>query len=146
MKYAPSNLKDNTTRECKAQKAVKDMQGLADFLQYSRVWQGKFVLSKMHGLNLQTVLTDQNTKLNLRSATELALKLLNSIEAFHRSHFVHGDIQLKNILLGATNEIADEIVLIDYSSSEKYIRRGKHVSQRKHEAYSGNTMSVSARC
>ena len=78
------------------------------------------MVTQLLGPNLFDLMRGMGGKFSMTTTMQLAVKLLNVLKFFHDRGFIHRDVKPVNFCVGQ-DEHTDEIYIIDYGLSKKYI-------------------------
>uniref|UniRef100_A0A0N4ZMW6 non-specific serine/threonine protein kinase n=1 Tax=Parastrongyloides trichosuri TaxID=131310 RepID=A0A0N4ZMW6_PARTI len=80
---------------------------------------GAFLVLSLEGRDLKSVMVSlPKKKFSTHTLLRLGLQMLNAIEAFHKTGYVHQDIKLANFVLA--NGPGNRIKMIDFGIAKKY--------------------------
>lgn len=74
----------------------------------------------MLGKNMEGVVKKCGGTFSISTILKLAIQILNRIETFHVSRFIHRDIKPDNFVLGSGNQVS-VVHLIDFGLSKYYM-------------------------
>ena len=78
------------------------------------------------GPSLEDIFNKYNRRFSLSTVLLLADQLIVLLELLHNSEFIHRDIKPNNFLIGR-NENINQIYMMDFGLSKKYIIKGKQM-------------------
>jgi serine/threonine protein kinase len=85
------------------------------------------MIMELLGPSLESMFIKHNKKFNTGTVMLLGIDILNILEHFHKSGFIHRDIKPNNFLTGI-NENYNKIYLTDFGLSKNYIKKEKHIN------------------
>ncbi len=80
------------------------------------------------GPSLEDLFNKFGRKFKLPTILHLATQLVTLLEVLHTSHFIHRDIKPNNFLIGREN--SDQLYIMDFGLSKKYISKNNHIEFR----------------
>jgi len=89
------------------------------------------------GPNLEELFEFCGYHFSLKTILMIAIQVLNRIETFHNSGFIHRDIKPDNFLIGIKNK-KSRIYLIDFGLSKKFVQNRKHISYNTDKSFTGS--------
>lgn len=104
-------------------------EGLPRVYQYLETPENNIIIMQLLGKNLEEMFNDYNKKLNILLVKHIAIKIFTLIEKMHFSGFIHRDIKPNNFLLDCDNNLQN-IYIMDFGLSKRYVNHGKHMKFR----------------
>ena len=95
------------------------------------------ILMAYHGTSLETHI-DNNT-FNPKKILQYLYNLVDLLEVLHEFGYAHGNIKPANILINNNQEV----FLVGFTSSDSFVEDGRHVSNKKKFAQTGNFLLAS---
>ncbi len=124
--------KTKLEKEYKVYRALKDnnVQNVPKLFRFIKTEDYNILVMELLGPSLEELLNIYERKLNLYSVLNLGYSIIDSMEAFHETGYVHRDIKPNNFLIGR-KENTDKIYIMDFGLSKKYISDDQHISEGK---------------
>lgn len=94
------------------------------------------------GPSLEDIFVKSGRIFTLPTVFKLALQLITLMKDLHATNFVHRDIKPNNFLIGRDNH-KDQIYMMDFGLSKKYITNGKHIEFRDNRSLIGTARYAS---
>ena len=94
------------------------------------------------GPNLEYLFNNSDRKFTLPTVLLLGIQIINLLKDLHQIHYIHRDIKPSNFLIGRGQDI-DQIYIMDFGLSRKYIRKGKHIKYRDNRSLIGTARYAS---
>lgn len=88
------------------------------------------------GDSLEDMLNKYNRKLELGTVLNLGVQIIKLLEVVHTRKYIHRDIKPSNFLLGR-NKKNNQIYIMDFGLSKKYIKNESHISLRTNRSLVG---------
>lgn len=92
--------------------------GIPNIFTFENVASHNMLVLERLGLNLHDVYMKHNRFFSNRTIIRIGLQLVRLIRYIHGRGFVHGDIHLKNILLGPHANDKNQLYLVDFGKSK----------------------------
>lgn len=116
--------------------------GLPKVYQYLETPENNIMIMQLLGKNLEEMYNDNNKTLDIEIIKHIGLRIMRLIERMHVSGFIHRDIKPNNFLLSADNKL-DDIYIMDFGLSKRYINNGKHIKFRSGRSLIGTARYAS---
>ena len=89
----------------------------------------RFLVMPRFGPDLQKILDMMGSKIPLKAAYTIGIKVIDVLEYVHSCGYVHADVKASNLLLNAdiadpAHAVHDQIWLVDYGLADRYISNG----------------------
>jgi serine/threonine protein kinase len=81
-------------------------------------------------------------RFNLKSGLMVAIQMIEKIHKFHEHDFIHRDIKPENFLIGIGEKI-NEIYIIDFGLSKRWLEKGKHIKYTEKKGLVGTARYTS---
>lgn len=94
------------------------------------------------GLSLEDLFSQYKRKFKLETIFQLAIQLVELMEQLHRANFIHRDIKPNNFLIGRDKH-KNQIYMMDFGLSKKYIVNGRHIEFRDNRSLIGTARYAS---
>jgi serine/threonine protein kinase len=94
------------------------------------------------GPNLEHLFNNSGRKFKLTTVLLLGIQIINLLKDLHNIHYIHRDIKPSNFLIGRGGDI-DQIYIMDFGLSRKYIRKKKHIKHRTDRSLVGTARYAS---
>ncbi len=100
------------------------------------------MVMQLLGPNLEDLFNDNNRKFGLPTVFMLAKQLMYLLKRLHSSGYIHRDIKPNNFLIGRNNN-TDQLYIMDFGLSKKYIINGNHMKFRNGRSLIGTARYAS---
>jgi serine/threonine protein kinase len=84
------------------------------------------MVMELLGPNLEEIFEDRGNQFGIQTVLLIGLQIINLLENLHTSHYIHRDIKPSNFLINR-NIWVEQIYIMDFGLSKKYISSGKHI-------------------
>ena len=116
--------------------------GLPKVYDYIQTSDYNIMFMQLLGPSLEDLFNKYNRKFKLPTIFLLAEQLITLLQQLHESKFIHRDIKPNNFLIGRDNN-TDQIYMMDFGLSKKYINDGKHIKFRDKRSLIGTARYAS---
>jgi len=94
------------------------------------------------GPNLEQIFINSDRKFTVPTVLMLGIQIINLLKNLHDVHYLHRDIKPSNFLIGRGKD-KDQIFIMDFGLSRKYVRKGKHIKYRNGRSLIGTARYAS---
>jgi serine/threonine protein kinase len=118
--------------------------GLPKTYEYFQSNDYNFMVMQLLGPSLEDLFNQNNQKFKLSTVFMLANQLLYLLQQLHSAKYIHRDIKPNNFLIGSvTNSDTDQLYMMDFGLSKKYINNNKHIVFRNGRSLIGTARYAS---
>lgn len=125
--------------EYKIYKYLRDhnfTQGLPRVYDFIRTVDYNVMVMELLGPNLEEIFDDHSNKFTLATVFQLAIQILTLLENLHDLNYIHRDIKPSNFLIHRNVKI-EQVYIMDFGLSKKYILNGKHIPLKDNVSFIG---------
>lgn len=94
------------------------------------------------GPSLEDLFTKYKRKFKIETIFKLSIQLIELMEQLHKANFIHRDIKPNNFLIGRDNH-KNQIYMMDFGLSKKYIVNNKHIEFKDNRSLIGTARYAS---
>lgn len=128
----------NLLKESKFLKKLSGVLGVPTFIDSGA--DGNYIVMQLLGKNLCSEIKKLNHGLSLDCIVKIAYQGILIFESIHSNGIVHRDVKPEQFL---TTDTEDQIYLVDYGLSTKYLKRKSHKAFKKHSKAVGSVIFTS---
>jgi serine/threonine protein kinase len=110
-----------------------------DYLQSSDY---NIMVMQLLGPSLEDLFNKYNRKFQLATVYKIGLQIVTLLEKLHKAGYIHRDIKPNNFLIGRDEGI-NQIHIMDFGLSKKYMVNGKHIRYRDKRSLIGTARYAS---
>jgi len=137
----PSKNIDKFILEEKMLMALKDMKTFPSLF-FSSLKE-KIIIESLYGPNLRNLFEFCGNKFPIQTVCFIGIEVVSRLKDFHSRGFIHRDIKPSNFFWGnlseSSNELKEQIILIDYDLAGIYIDKNKsHINFQYDDLIVGN--------
>lgn len=100
--------------------------GLPKIYDYLQSDDYNIMVMQLLGPSLEDIFVKYDRKFSIPTVLLLSLQLIDLLSQLHNSNYIHRDIKPNNFLIGRDNH-ANQIYMMDFGLSKKYMLNGKHI-------------------
>jgi len=94
------------------------------------------------GPNLEHLFINSDRRFRLSTVLLIGIQIINLLKDLHKINYIHRDIKPSNFLIGRGQD-TDQIYIMDFGLSRKYIHNGKHIKYRNDKSLIGTARYAS---
>jgi len=94
------------------------------------------------GPNLEYLFINRYRKFNLPTVLLIGIQIINLLKNLHKINYLHRDIKPSNFLIGRGKDV-DQIYIMDFGLSKKYVHNGKHIKYKNDKSLIGTARYAS---
>jgi len=117
-------------------------EGLPQIYDFIQTPDFNIMFMQLLGPSLEDVFNKCNRQFSLSTIMHMADQLIVLLESLHKAKFIHRDIKPNNFLIGRDNN-SDQIYMMDFGLSKKYIVKDEHISFRDKRSLIGTARYAS---
>jgi hypothetical protein len=131
----------NFYKELKLLKKGFSVPKMYDFIQ-TEDW--NIIIMELLGDSLDQLFVKNKKKFDIGTVLKLGITITSILEDIHTAGIIHRDIKPNNFMIGHTeNNKTDELYIIDFGLSKKYLNDGKHISLKTDRSITGTARYIS---
>jgi serine/threonine protein kinase len=87
------------------------------------------LVMELLGKSINTLFDECNSKMDIGTVIKIGITIINQLEKIHTIGFIYRDIKPDNFMFG-TDDSANDMYIIDFGLSKKWIVDGNHIEQK----------------
>ena len=115
--------------------------GLPQVYDFIETTEFNIMCMELLGSSLDDMFNECNKKFTIPTVLTIGLQLITLLETLHDCSFIHRDIKPNNFLLDVENK--NQLYIMDFGLSKKYINQGKHMRFRSDRSLIGTARYAS---
>lgn len=112
------------------------INGLPKIHEFIVTSNNNIMIMQLLGPSIEDIFNYYNKKFSLTVVTNVAIKLINLLESLHNANYIHRDIKPNNFLIGLNGD-QDQLYIMDFGLSKKYIKHNKHIKYKENKSFVG---------
>jgi serine/threonine protein kinase len=116
--------------------------GLPKIYDFLQLQDYNIMVMQLLGPSLEDIFVKNNRKFTLSTVFAMAPQLIRLLEQLHGAGYIHRDIKPNNFLIGRDKN-ADQVYIMDFGLSKKYIMNNKHMVFRDKRSLIGTARYAS---
>lgn len=141
VKIEEKSTKSRLRNEYVIYKELGQITGIPFIKEYFETKKNRYLIMQLLGKSLDQILNDLPNQFNLQTVLRIGISITNLLEKIHSSGYIHRDIKPNNFLINK-NDI-NEVYIMDFGLSKKYIDCGKHIVLKKERSLVGTARYAS---
>jgi serine/threonine protein kinase len=137
--------KSHLSMEYKIYKRIRKngfIEGIPEVYSFIETENYNIMTMELLGESLSSIHEKFNKKFNLNTVLKLGIDLIDLMEKFHNTGFIHRDIKPNNFLIGL-NSNNNKIYIMDLGLSKQYIINNKHIKLKTDKGLVGTSRYTS---
>lgn len=112
------------------------LDGIPKVYEFIEAPKFNMMVMEILGESLEDMLNKYDRKLELGTVLNLGVQIIKLLEVVHTRKYIHRDIKPNNFLLGRSKK-NNQVYIMDFGLSKKYIKNDKHISLRTNRSLVG---------
>lgn len=118
--------------------------GIPEIKEYLETDKSICLVMQLLGKSLDLISNESEKPFDLGTVLKLGIDITDLLEKIHNAGYIHRDIKPNNFLIGITEDDFDEIFIMDFGLSKKYITDdGSHIKMKEDRSLVGTARYAS---